>query len=209
MILRLQHLAQVMGGKYLRWRYRDRVSFGRDCRVDYRTLIVSGVGEVHLGDGVIIERGIHKVCFHVEPESRVAIGGGTWIQTFDDDTVFSTKEGAEITIGGKCWFSGGIFGASERISVGDHTLIGWGCMIMDSDMHRMDNDSGEIKKAPVTIGSHVWMPSYITVLKGVTIGDHCVIGTGSLVVEDVPPNSFAAGRPARVIRRIGDRDRVE
>jgi acetyltransferase-like isoleucine patch superfamily enzyme len=36
-----------------------------------------------------------------------------------------------------------------------------------------------------------------------------VIGTGSLVNSDIPPNSFAAGRPARVIKRIGDRDGVE
>ena len=53
------------------------------------------------------------------------------------------------------------------------------------------------------------MPSYVTVLKGVTIGDHCVIGAGSLVSSDIPSNSFAAGRPARVIREIADRDQVD
>ena len=52
------------------------------------------------------------------------------------------------------------------------------------------------------------MPSHVTVLKGVSIGDHCVIGTGSLVTEDVPPHSLAAGRPARVIRKLGNRDQV-
>jgi acetyltransferase-like isoleucine patch superfamily enzyme len=139
----------------------------------------------------------------------VSIGRGVWIQTFDDDMVFSCKAGAEIRIGERCWFSGGIFGASSSITVGDHTLIGWGCMILDSDMHRLDHDAEPVNPAPVRIGSHVWMPSNITVLKGVRIGDHCVIGTGSLVTEDVPDHCLAAGRPARVIRGIGDRDQVE
>jgi maltose O-acetyltransferase len=157
----------------------------------------------------VIERGIHKALFHLEPGGRVVLGRGAWVQTFDSSVVFSCKQGAEITTGERCWFSGGIIGASERISIGDHTLIGWGCTILDSSLHRLDNDAPEAAPEPVEIGSHVWMPSNITVLPGVKIGDHCVIGTGSLVTGDIPPNSFAAGRPAEVVREIGDRDRVE
>lgn len=208
-LLRLQYAREVIGGKFLRWRLRDRMHFGNGCRVDSRTVVVSGRGAVELGDGVAIERGIHKVLFNLEPMSRVVLGKDTRIRTLDDNIIFSCKQGARIEIGERCWFSGGIFGASERIAVGDHTLIGWGCMILDSDLHRLDNDSPEPEPAPVEIGSHVWMPSYITVLKGVRIGDHCVIGTGSLVDKDIPANSFATGRPAKVIRKIGDRDRVE
>lgn len=209
LLLKLMHLEQVLGARYMRWRYRGRVSFGRGCRVDHRTFLLSGLGRVILEDGVIIERGVNKVAFHLEPESRVTLGRGVWIQTFDSHTVFSCKRGAEIIIGERCWFSGGIFGASEKITVGDHTLIGWGCMILDSDMHRMDNEAGPVTTAPVEIGSHVWMPSNISVLKGVRIGDHCVIGAGSMVTRDIPKNSFAAGCPARVIRKIGGRDLVE
>lgn len=208
-LLRATHRYTVMGERYLRWRYRDRVHFGRDCRVDPSSVMVSGLGTVELGDEVIIERGAHQVVFHLAEHSRVVLGRGTWFVTFDDNTIFSTKPGAEIRLGQRCWLSGGIFGATKKITVGDHTLIGWGCMILDSNLHRMDNDAPDPESKPVTIGSHVWMPSFITVLPGVTIGDHCVIGTGSLVTEDIPDHSFAAGRPARVIRKIGDRDRVE
>ena len=206
-LLRGIALEQALGRGWLRWRCRDRVRFGRGCRVDWRTFVFRGLGELVLGEGVIIERGIHRVLFNLEPGSRVTFGPGVWIQTLNDDCVFSCKAGAEITIGRNCWFSGGLYGASERISIGEHTLIGYGCMILDSDLHQLDNDSS-LETRPITIGSHVWMPSRVTVLKGVTIGDHCVIGTGSLVTEDIPDHSLAAGRPARVIRRLGDRDRV-
>ncbi len=207
LILRAYRLWSIMGDKWLRFRYRDRVRFGRDCRIDAGTFSLRGLGGVELGDRVIIERGIHKVFFNLEPGSRVSIGAGTWFQTFNDNLVFSCKAGAEITLGKNCWFSGGLYGASERITIGDHALIGYGCMILDSDLHKLDNDS-RVKTAPVNIGSHVWIPSHTIVLRGVTIGDHCVIATGSIVLDDIPDHSFAAGRPAHVIRKIGDRDKV-
>lgn len=206
-LLRAIALEQALGRAWLRWRYQPRVHFGRNCRVDWRTFVFRGLGELSLGEGTIIERGIHRVLFNLEPGSRVEFGPGVWIQTLNDDCVFSCKAGAEITVGKNCWFSGGLFGASRRISIGEHTLIGYGCMILDSDLHQLDNHSPlEIK--PITIGSHVWMPSQVTVLKGVTIGDHTVIATGSLVTADIPDHCLAAGRPAKVIRRLGDRDRV-
>ena len=43
----------------------------------------------------------------------------------------------------------------------------------------------------------------------VTIGDNCVIGAGSVVTRDIPPNSFAAGVPCRVIRTLSDADSMK
>ena len=40
------------------------------------------------------------------------------------------------------------------------------------------------------------------VLKGVNIGENCVIGAGAVVTHDVPPNMVAAGNPARVVRQL-------
>ena len=48
----------------------------------------------------------------------------------------------------------------------------------------------------------------MTVCPGVTIGDNCVIGAGSVVTRDIPSDSFAAGVPCRVIRRITESDRM-
>jgi len=208
-LLRCQYWNRLLGERYMRWRYRDRVHFGPGCRVDPKAMAFAGLGAVELGAGVIIERGMHRVVFHLEENSRVRLGPGCWFQTYITDTIFSCKAGAEIVVGKNSWMAGGLFAATERITVGEHVEVGLGCIIIDSDMHRLDNDAPDPAPAPVTIGSHVWLPSYITILKGVTIGDHCVIGGGSLVTESIPAHSLAVGRPARVIRTIGDRDRVD
>ena len=44
---------------------------------------------------------------------------------------------------------------------------------------------------------------------GVTIGEGCVIGVGSVVTRDIPPNSLAVGNPCRVIREITEEDSVK
>jgi len=207
LILRYFQLENYFLDKWMRWRYVDRVKFGRNCRIDPKTFMVRGTGVVELGENVIIERGLHRVFLNLEPNSRVVIGAGTWFQTFDDNIIFSCKSGAEIILGRNCWFSGGLFSASERITIGEHTLIGYNCMVLDSDLHQLDNESG-VKTAEVRIGSHCWIPSHTIILKGVRIGDHCVIGTGSLVIDDIPDHSFAVGRPAKVIKKIKDRDLV-
>lgn len=55
---------------------------------------------------------------------------------------------------------------------------------------------------PVKIGNNVYFTRNCTVLKGVTIGDNCIIGFGSVVTRDIPVNSVAVGSPARVICSI-------
>lgn len=55
---------------------------------------------------------------------------------------------------------------------------------------------------PITIGNNVWIGAQVCVLPGVTIGDNCVIGAGSVVNKSIPANSLAVGNPCRVIRKI-------
>lgn len=62
---------------------------------------------------------------------------------------------------------------------------------------------------PVIIGNGCWLCANVTVLPGVTIGDNCVIGAGSVVTRSVPANSFAAGNPCRVIRTLTESDSME
>lgn len=61
---------------------------------------------------------------------------------------------------------------------------------------------------PVVIGNGCWICANVTVLPGVTIGQNCVIGTGSVVTRSIPSNSFAAGNPCRVIRTLTENDSV-
>ncbi|MGW6282266.1 acyltransferase [Kribbella sp. NPDC055071] len=52
----------------------------------------------------------------------------------------------------------------------------------------------------ITIADDVWIGSNVTILDGVTIGPHSIIGAGAVVTKDVPANTIAAGNPARVLR---------
>jgi acetyltransferase-like isoleucine patch superfamily enzyme len=56
------------------------------------------------------------------------------------------------------------------------------------------NSSGK-----VTIGNNIYFGTDVIVLKGVTIGDNCIIGAGSIVNRDIPSNSVATGTPCRVV----------
>lgn len=49
----------------------------------------------------------------------------------------------------------------------------------------------------------------MVVCGGVTIGEECVIGAGSVVTRDIPPYSLAAGNPCRVIRKITEKDHMK
>ncbi len=60
---------------------------------------------------------------------------------------------------------------------------------------------------PVKIGANVWIGTGAVILPGVTIGDNSVIGAGSVVTRDIPPDVVAAGNPCRVMREIGEKDR--
>lgn len=56
----------------------------------------------------------------------------------------------------------------------------------------------------VVIGNNVYFTRNCTVLKGVTIGDNCIIGYGSTVLKSIPANSVVAGTPAKVICSVDE-----
>lgn len=55
---------------------------------------------------------------------------------------------------------------------------------------------------PIHVGNHVWIGGNVTILPGVNIGDHVVIGAGAVVNKDIPANVIAAGNPCRIIREL-------
>ena len=61
------------------------------------------------------------------------------------------------------------------------------------------NSSGKVK-----IGSNIVFGRDVTILKGVTIGDNCIIGAGSVISKDIPANSVAVGYPAKVVCSLED-----
>lgn len=87
----------------------------------------------------------------------------------------------------------------NKIEIGDNVAIGEYVIIRDSDNHNMIYDSYEMSK-PIKIESNVWIGMRATILKGVTIGEGCVIAAGSVVTRNIPAYSLAAGSPAKVIK---------
>ena len=62
---------------------------------------------------------------------------------------------------------------------------------------------------PCTVGSYVYIAFNVSILPGVTVGDHCVIGAGSVVTKDVPSGSIVAGNPARVLRELTEEEKQQ
>ncbi len=110
----------------------------------------------------------------------------------------TVQDDATVTIGDDC-----NFGPNVTIVTPVHPML-------PDERLAMRAPDGSIKHPcyakPVTIGNDCWLGANVVVCPGVTIGDGCVIGAGSVVTRDIPPMSFAAGSPARVIREITAED---
>lgn len=100
------------------------------------------------------------------------------------------------------------FSRPELIEIGDNLDINRGFTLLTHDfgtyVFRNYYKDFVNSSAPVKIGNNIVIGQNVTVLKGVTIGDNCIIGIGSLVTKSIPPNSVVAGRPARVISSLDD-----
>lgn len=112
--------------------------------------------------------------------------------------------GAGAHVGAYCSLWAG--DTSGRITLGRKALLGPEVFITASNYRTaagtpvMDQPRDE---ADVVIGDDVWLGARVIVLPGVTVGDGCVVGAGSVVTKDLEPGSIAVGSPARVVGRRG------
>ncbi len=96
-----------------------------------------------------------------------------------------------------------------HIYIGDNTMIGPNVTIATAGHPILPElrEKAFQYNMPVHIGKNCWLGAGVVVLPGVNIGDNSVIGAGSIVTKDIPPNVVAVGNPCRVLREIGERDR--
>ncbi len=99
---------------------------------------------------------------------------------------------------------------SGKITIGDNVFIAPNVSIVTEE-HSMDTEeraAGYEYTRPVTIGDNVWICTGAIILPGVNIGSGSVIGAGSVVTKDIPPNCVAVGVPCKVIRIKGDNEKA-
>ena len=94
------------------------------------------------------------------------------------------------------------------IYVGDHVMFGPNVVVCTGThpIHPALRKRQAQYNAPVYIDDNVWIGAGALILPGVHIGENSVIGAGSVVTKDIPPNVVAAGNPCRVLREITERD---
>lgn len=116
--------------------------------------------------------------------------------------------GERVLINTNCTFLDG-----ADITIGDFTLIAPNCTLSTAghpvipEERIVLDENGTFDHAncinkPITIGKHCWIGVGSIVLGGVTIGDGTTVGAGSVVTKSLPPRVVAAGSPARVIRHL-------
>ncbi|MEU9037054.1 sugar O-acetyltransferase [Streptomyces sp. NPDC048352] len=129
-----------------------------------------------VGEGVRI-----RPPFHCDFGFHIRIGTGTFVNF---NAVF--LDTAPITIG-------------EDVQIGPNVQLLTPAHAMDPGLRRAGWERG----LPVTIGDNVWLGGGAIVCPGVTVGANTVVGAGSVVVRDLPPDVVAVGNPARVVRALG------
>ncbi len=97
-----------------------------------------------------------------------------------------------------------------HIYVGDHTMLGPNVTIATAGHPILPalREQAYQYNLPVHIGRNCWLGAGVIVLPGVSIGDNTVVGAGSVVTKDLPADVVAVGNPCRVLRPIGERDRM-
>lgn len=112
----------------------------------------------------------------------------------------TATQGAVLTIGNNCGFSGTRIWAAKSITIGNNVRCGANTLITDTDAHTNDPRAG--MNSPVIIEDDVWLGMNVIVLKGVHIGKGSIIGAGSIVTKNIPSNVMAAGIPCKIIKKL-------
>lgn len=130
------------------------------------------------------------------------IGDNTKIGTFVE-----IQKGARI--GKNCKISSHTF-ICEGVTIEDNVFIGHNVTFINDLYPRATNTTGQLQNeedwvcVPTLVKKGASIGSSATILAGVTIGENAIIGAGSVVTGDVPPNMIVAGNPAKVLKKINE-----
>lgn len=148
---------------------------------------------------------VHGNVLEALREGRLEVGAQALLEP---DVWITAPAPARVRIGEGTFLNLGVMVAAlELVEIGSHCMLANGCLVTDAN-HRFDDLSrpvtwqGFTSRGPTRVADNVWLGAHVVVTSGVTIGERCVIGANSVVTQDIPPFSVAAGAPARVLRQI-------
>jgi len=133
-------------------------------------------------------------------EKARRLGFGEGASVYDSSLVLG-----DVTVGAQTWVGPfTVLDGSGGLEIGDHCSISAGVQIYSHDTVDWAISGGlaEARRAPTRIGSNCYIGPNTIIAKGVTIGEGCVIGALSLVLNDVPARSRAYGIPSRVVGTV-------
>jgi acetyltransferase-like isoleucine patch superfamily enzyme len=111
-------------------------------------------------------------------------------------TRLSTEKNGRISIGRNVFLNEScIIHSVSSVKIGDNTKIGENVQILDTAFHPVGS-TDFVETAPITLEDNVWIANNVVILKGVTIGQHSVVGIGSVVTKSFPAHSLIVGNPA-------------
>ena len=131
--------------------------------------------------------------------------------------IYLPEESSKLFIGNNVGISSACIWAKESITIKDNVKIGGDCILMDTDAHNLDYqirasnlidsqgraiDSTTANSKPIVVENDVLIGTRCIILKGVTIGEKSIIGSGSVVTKSIPANCIAAGNPCKVIKTL-------
>ncbi|MCA1657588.1 MAG: acyltransferase [Actinobacteria bacterium] len=144
-----------------------------------------------------------------DPAVTMAEGSSAYVAT-----MFDLGPAGQVRVGRYSLLNGVRFICDASVDIGDHCLLAWNVVVMDS--YRMSADprrrrqqlllgaeeGGDGYLRPVSIADNVWIGMDACILPGVHVGEGSVVAARAVVVDDVPPYTVAAGNPARVVRSL-------
>jgi acetyltransferase-like isoleucine patch superfamily enzyme len=163
----------------IHWQLMRRRAFAR-WPIEGNVLEMLREGRLEVGDGVLFEPG---VWITGPAPARIRIGEGTFLNR-------------NVMVA-----------AVELVEIGANCMFANGCFITDGN-HRFDDPEmpvpwqGFTTKGATRVGDNVWCGANVVITSGVTVGERCVIGANSVVTQDLPPFSIAAGIPAKAIKQV-------
>jgi acetyltransferase-like isoleucine patch superfamily enzyme len=128
----------------------------------------------------------------------------------------NTKIGAFVEIqknafvGSNCKISSHTF-ICEGVTIEDNVFIGHSVTFINDKQPRATTPGGSLQTEadwtvePTLVKKGASVGSGCTILSNVTIGENAILGAGSVITKDVPPNTIVAGNPAKILKKIGSR----